>query len=164
MCWTIISTLASVASLILFVIYFIGRFCNVFQIKNEIYEKLDRETKEDFKIVDEFDIGEYTSEKVYLTATHTLRNVKIYECSFSQERKKVKKGKLYMKCGSLRNGFTFQFNTYLSECIPTFMLEYQSNDFTKGKLLFAENGKNGIIEEQIYKTHTFRSILFYFFK
>ena len=42
----------------------------------------------------------------------------------------------------------------LVEGIPQYMIEYQSNDFTMGWLLFAENGKNGIVDELIYKKHT----------
>lgn len=71
---------------------------------------------------------------------------------------------MLVDCGKLRNGFSFQFNTYLVEGIPQYMIEYKSNDFTKGKLFFIENGKNGIIGELIYKKHTFRSILYYLFK
>lgn len=164
MFWITVGNLASVATLILFVMYFIGRSWSTFQIKNEVAEKLDRDMKNDFKVIDEFDIGENTEGKVYLTATNTLRSVKIYESLFSDKKGKVTKGKLYMNCGCLRNGFTFQFNTYLVEGIPQYMLEYQSNDFTKGVLYFAENGKNGIVEELIYKKHTLRSVLYYLFK
>ena len=155
---------ASIATLILFIIYFIGRFWSIIQSKNEIEEVLSREDSEEFKIVDEFNIGINNCENIFLTAQKTLLSVKVFECSFNSKTGKIKKGKLYCDCGRLRNNLTFKFNSYLVEGIPQYMIEYQSNDFTMGWLLFAENGKNGIVDELIYKKHTAKSVLFALFR
>lgn len=163
--WEYVNNISAVISLILFVTFIIGRIWAILQTKNEVDEGLDREFNENFKIIEEFDLGENNEERIYLSATNTLLNVKIYECKFSQRSGKVSKGKLYMNCGKLRNGFTFQFNTHLSEGIPSYLLEYQlNNDYTKGQLLFVENGKNGIIAENIYKKHTIKSVFYHFCK
>lgn len=165
MVWEYVNNISVVISLILFVTFIIGRIWVVLQTKNEIDESLDTELNENFIIVDEFNVGGNNEERIYLTATHTLLNVKIYKCDFSEKSGKLSKGELYIDCGKLRNGFTFQFNTYLVEGIPSYLLEYQSNnDYTKGQLLFSENGKNGIIAENIYKKHTVKSVFYQFFK
>ncbi len=164
MFWNIVSTVASIATLVLFIFYILGRIWSMNKIKQEIDEKLDREYNENFLIVDEFDVGENTEEKVYLTATHTLLSVRIYECFYSGKKGTISKGNLVCDCGSLRNGFTFQFNTYFPEGEPSYLLEYQSLDHTIGRLVFEENGKNGIVSEQLYKEHTVESWIYYFIK
>ena len=162
--WNCINNISTIISLILFLLFIIGRIWTILQRKNIIDEELDTEFKEHFKIIESFDIGLNTEEKIYLTAKHTLVNVKVYECKLKKNGK-LKKAKTYVNCGDLRNGFTFQFNTYLVEGVPRFLLEYQSNDdYTKGQLLFIENGRNGIIEQNIHKKHTFKSVIYYFCK
>ena len=164
MTWTDVSNIASISTLILFGIYFVGRIWYVKQLKNEVDEFFDREYSDSFKIIDEFDVGENTCEEIYLTAKNTLLNVCVYECVFDAETGSVKKGKRICACGQLRNGFTFKFNTYLVEGIPMYMLEYTSNDYTKGQLFFQENGKNGVVDTVVYRTHTCKSVLYYLFK
>lgn len=89
--WNTISNIASVATLLLFIIYFVGRFWYIAQVKNEIDEVLDREPSDDLKIIEEFDIGNNRCEKVFLTAEKTLLSVKIYKCKFLKEKGKIKK-------------------------------------------------------------------------
>ncbi len=162
--WLIVSNIASISTLILFVIYFLGRIWSILQSKNEIEVVFDRKYKSEFKIINEFRIGCNNREAIYLTANNTLIDVAVYKCEFNAETGKVSKGDKVCDCGQLGNGFTFKFNAYFVEVIPEFMIEYQANDFTKGRLLFSENLYNGVLGQNTYRMHTFKSVLYYLFK
>ena len=85
-------------------------------------------------------------------------------CTLTTDGERVKKGKLYTDIGPLQSGLTIQFHTHLPEGFPTYALEYTCNDFMRGTLPFVENSYNQILEQFMYKEHTFKSILYYLFK
>lgn len=160
----IIGFTSSIVTLVLFIAYIIGRCFMINQMKVTISETFnlfynDEET--DFKVVEEYDIGENNTEKIYLQSSETLRWIKIYECEYDDKNNKFNKGRLVLNHELLRSGFAIKLNTYLPCGMSSYILEYQRYDFIIGKLELAENGKNGILEEQVSIKHTIKSILYY---
>lgn len=160
----IIGFTSSIVTLVLFIAYIIGRCFMINQMKVTISETFnlfynDEET--DFKVVEEYDIGENNTEKIYLQSSETLRWIKIYEYEYDDKNNKFNKGRLVLNHELLRSGFVIKLNTYLPCGMPSYIVEYQRYDFIIGKLELAENGKNGILEEQVSIKHTIKSILYY---
>ena len=160
----IIGFTSSIVTLVLFIAYIIGRCFMINQMKVTISETFnlfynDEET--DFKVVEEYDIGEKKKKKIYLQSSEAIRWIKIYECEYDDKKNKFTKGRLVLNHELLRSGFAIKLNTYLPCGMPSYIVEYQRYDFIIGKLELVENGKNGILEEQVSIKHTIKSILYY---
>lgn len=155
-----------IATLVLFILYFCGKYFIIRQMTNTIFENVVRfdNAPNNLRIKEEYNIGENNSEHIYVYSSDPLRWIKIYECHFNDREKIFIKDKLLVTHGYLRNGYTIKINTYLPCGIPSYIVEYQRYDFITGNLLLAENGKNGIADEGLSTKHTIKSLLYYFIK
>lgn len=163
----IIGLASSIISLVLFITYIIGRCFMINEMKVTILETFDlfyNDEERDFKVVEEYDIGDNNTEKIYLKSSETLRWIKVYESEYNEKNNKFNKGRLLLNHNLLKRGFAVKLNTYLPCGIPSYIIEYQRYDFIIGELVLAENGKNGILEEQVSIKHTIKSILYYLVK
>lgn len=162
-----IGNISAFATLISFIIYFIGKFIRIKMSKKLRYENIEvyyNTQKNDLKIVDEYYIGTSNSEIILVSSEVPLNWIKIYEFEYDDKKNKFIKGKLTEKHGFLRAGHAIQINTYLSCGVPAYILEFEQYDYLVGSFHFAENGKNGILEECVTMSHTFRSYLYYIFE
>lgn len=157
---------SSIATLVLFVLYFCGKYFIIKQMTKTIFEDIVRNnnTPSDLRIEDEYNIGENNSESIYICPSEPLRWINIYEVHYDSEKRIFIKDKLLAKHGYLRNGYAIKINTYLPCGIPKYMVEYQRYDFIIGSLSLSENGKNGIIDQGLSIKHTFKSLLYYLIK
>lgn len=157
---------SSVATLILFILYFCGKYFIIKQMKNTIFENVVRYDSNpiNLRVVEEYNVGENNSEQLFIYSSNPLNWIKVYECSYDDNKKIFVKNKLIIKHGYLRNGFSIKINTYLPCGLPSYILEYQRFDFIIGSLLLSENGKNGIVDEGLSIKHTFKSLLYYLVK
>ena len=163
----IIGLASSIISLVLFITYIIDRCFMINEMKVTISETFDlfyNDEERDFKVVEEYDIGDNNTEKIYLKSSETLRWIKVYESEYNEKNNKFNKGRLLLNHNLLKRGFAVKLNTYLPCGIPSYIIEYQRYDFIIGELVLAENGKNGILEEQVSIKHTIKSILYYLVK
>ncbi|MBT2218624.1 hypothetical protein KK120_22955 [Virgibacillus dakarensis] len=115
---------------------------------------------DNIEVVEEFTLGENNSEAVYLTSDEPMRYIKFYEYDFMNDRN----GNLLHKLGLLKNGYTIKINTYLTCGILNYLIGYQRFDYVKGKVQLGENGKNGLIIENLEIKHTLKSIIYYIIK
>lgn len=163
-----IGYISSIATLISFAIYFIGKFIKIkisqkLRYENiEVYYTPDDVSNLNLQIVDEYDIGPINSEKLIVSSEVPINWIKMYECEFDDKKHNLKKGRLVAKHGFLRAGHAIQFNTYLACGIPSYMLEFERYDYLRGRFDVAENGKNGVLCASM--SHTFRSYLYYIFE
>lgn len=165
----IIGYVSSIATLISFIIYFIGKFIRIKISKKLRYENIEvyynpDEYNHNLKIVDEYDIGSNNSEKLIISSEVPINWIKLYEYDFNDKEGDFKKGKLVEEHGFLRAGHAIQINTYLPCGMPTYMLEFERYDYLRGCFYIAENGKNGVLGECVTMSHTFRSYLYYIFE
>lgn len=162
----IVGCSSSVATLILFILYFCGKYFIIKQMKNTIFENVVRYDSNpiNLRVVEEYNVGENNSEQLFIYSSNSLNWIKVYECSYDDNKKIFVKNKLIIKHGYLRNGFSIKINTYLPCGLPSYILEYQRFDFIIGSLLLSENGKNGIVDEGLSIKHTFKSLLYYLVK
>lgn len=162
-----IGYVSSFVTLISFILYFIGKFIRIKMSKKLRYENIDtyyNTCENNFKIVDEYNIGSSNTERIIISSKVPLNWIKIYEYEYDHVKDKFNKGNLIVSYGFLRAGHALQINTYLSCGVPAYMLEFERYDYLIGSFHFAENGKNGILEECVKISHTFRSYLYYIFE
>lgn len=160
-----IAFFSSVVTLLLFLFYLIGRYLLVRKVETFITESIDVTYTFDAEnqknnIVDVIELGENLSETVYLSSIEPIRYIKFYEYDFEGNRK----GKFIDEYLNLRNEQVLEVRTYLPDGIPNYILEYQRFDYVKGKLLLSENGKTGLLVENLELKHTVKSLLYYLVK
>lgn len=165
-----LSDIASIATLILFVIYFIGRIITIIIEKNIKYERIERYFKEeeipkDLKIIDDYKCDEFSQDILIIIPTTKSYNwVKIYECRYNEKTNRLEKVNKIYNSERIYNDHALRIDTTITCGIPNYILEFERCDYMNGELILQENGKNGIEEELLIFKHTFRSILYYLFR
>lgn len=112
-------------------------------------------------IIEEYDIGIHNDEKIIISSEMPINWIKIYECTFEEKKKDLVKGEIVATHNLLRPGEAIVINSYLSCGIPSYIVEFERHDYLKGSLYLAENGKNGILDNQVSLCHTWKSYLYY---
>ena len=164
-----LGNIASIATLILFVIYFIGRIISLIIEKKMIFEKIDIYCNEEdipnnLKIVDEHKC-KYSEEILIITPHEKSYNwLAIYECKYNEKNNKLEKCKELEKFEKIINDTSIRVDTIISCGIPSYMIEFERSDYIKGILILQSNGKNGVQEELIELHHTWKSIIYYLFR
>ncbi len=164
-----LGNIASIATLILFVIYFIGRIISLIIEKKVIYEKIDiyieeEDIPKDLKISDEYRC-EHEEEILIITPYEKSYNwLAIYECKYNEKTNNLEKVKELERFEKIMNNTSLRIDTILTCGIPLYMIEFERSDFIKGTLVLQSNGKNGIQEEMLKFHHTWKSVIYYLFK
>ena len=166
---SLIGLISSLITVVLFISYIVGKIFLIKQMEVTLFEKFDlkyhQETESDiyngnYEIVERLNIGEYNNEVIYITPSQPLRYLNIYEF----DTVKLKKEELIETIGPIANGHTVQINTYLNCGMPSFTIEFQRFDFVKGALDLSENGKTGVVSQNLVLNHTIKSYLYYLVK
>jgi hypothetical protein len=164
-----IGNLSSIVTLISFVIYLIGKVIKIRLSKKLRFESIDvyynsNDLPSNIKIVEEYNIGDFNSEKLVISSEAPINWIKIYKCEYDEIGNKLKREELIEKHGFLNAGHSIQINTYLSCGIPSCSIIIQRYDYMIGSFHMGENGENGIVDKQIEMSHTFLSYLYYIFE
>lgn len=166
---SLIGLISSLITVALFIAYIVGKILLIKQMEVTLFERFDlhylQETESNiqnvkYDIVESFNIGDYNNEVIYITPSKPIRYLNIYEF----DANKLTKGQLIKTIGPIANGHTIQINTYLNCGMPNFTIEFQRFDFVKGTLDLVENGKTGVISQNLKINHTFKSYLYYLVK
>lgn len=165
-----LGVISSVATLILFIIYFIGRVISIIIEKNIKFEEINIYTDEkdmpkNIKIVDEFKCNEDSMDILILTPnTKSYNWIKVYECDINRKNGNIKKTKKLYETNRIYNDTSFRLDTIILCAIPKYLIEFERSDYMRGVLNLTTNGKNGVQEEMLRFSHTFKSIIYYLFK
>lgn len=162
--------LASIATLILFVIYFIGRFITIFIEKQIKYESIDiydteKNIKENEKIVEEFKCDDkYFNILIIKPTEKSFKWFRIYENIYDDKNNFVTKKEKIYECNNIYNGHAIRVDAELAETFPRYTIEFKRSDYMIGKLNLSGNFKNGVQEEFLKYNHTFMSVIYYLFR
>lgn len=160
-----LSDLASVATLILFVVYIVGRTMVVLAQKHEYKDIVDirlEGDKTEYKVMEEFSDGAKSPEGLYITPEDLgYRWVKVYE--YEEDFLAVKK-KPVAVYGEILPHTSFRLDTTISCAGPRYKIKFRRSDYTIGEMDVCYNGKNGVQEEMITTYRTPLGWIYYFCK
>lgn len=160
-----ISNLATWATLILFLFYFIGRIITICTVKRLWRDKVvfEKAPGEGYGVVDE--VGDETADRTarfcaYLVSMEGMRNIKIYSADLTNIEEGVRKDKLIYQRSFLNINQAIKINVETGEIFPTLFIEYETMEFMRVSLEWRDNLKNGVFSEIIFPENTLRSVLY----
>ena len=167
--------ISAIATLTLFVIYFIGRVITILMERDICYDEirfLPLINADKYDIVEEFqtvalngDIQEEFLSTVILTSKQGIRNISVFKLVYDNEGNEIKKNaKTVGSYGFLNIGQSFAMKTFVPELIPQYRIVYYTQDFKKVTLNISENLKSGVVSEMLQPKHTFKSVFYYLFR
>ena len=167
----IISLIASIATLILFIIYFIGRYWTIKATRWVCEEKITvlHENNEinEYNIVDGFDLSyshkELVPSTIILTSVQGIYDFKIYECEYDLVKGITSKEVIH-SVDFVNIGNSIEIIAYLPDDRPEYLIEFTTNDYRKVTKELVDNLKSGVISEFYTAEHTRKSIFYYLFK
>ncbi|OUN21948.1 hypothetical protein [Pseudoflavonifractor sp. An85] len=164
----ILGTVSSVATLILFVIYFIGRTIATFQSRGLYSDKLAIEGAKDFDhakydVIETVILEEDAYNVFVIISSQGIWNLKIFQYEFDDEMNVVGEH-LTGKFLFLNIGEAIAIKLTVPEIISTYRVEYISYDYKKIKFDLCDNMRNGVMSQIVTPRHTFRSLVYYFFR
>lgn len=160
-----VSLIASVATLILFVFYFVGRIITILSVRPVWKDKviLRKMDYSQYEIVDEITQKEENNGIVYgiLLSREGIRDLKIYSVVPSKQGLLTEQGELLYsrKFLNIDQAIAFQYDT--GDLFPTLLIEYNTIDYMKVTIEWRDNLKNGVFSELIQPRHTIRSFFYY---
>lgn len=159
------SNLASIATLVLFLVYIVGRTMTVTAQRHGYKDVVDIYLNDDrvrHKVVQEFSDEASSSENLYITPEDFgYRWVKVYE--YKEDFSAVKKKPIKV-CGKVLPHTSFRLNAIISCAGPRYKIKFRRSDFTIGEMDVCYNGKNGVQEEMIITRYTLLGWIYYFCK
>lgn len=165
-----IGDLASIATLILFVIYFIGRCITIFMEKQIKYEDIDiydneKDINVNEKIVEEFKCEDNNLNILIIKPTEkSFRWFRVYKNIYDDENDFIVERQKIYECKNIYNGNAIRIDTELAEIIPQYTIEFQRSDYMIGKVDLSGNWESGVQEELLRIRHTFTSVIYYLFR
>ncbi len=171
-----LTDVATMATLILFVIYFIGRIITVRMEKKMFYDEIiftsaERFNYNKFNIIDEISTENAGNESSYhetlvvVTSRRGIRNFKVQKMFYDDDLNEIRsKRETVGECKFLNIGQSYAIRTVIPELIPKYRIEYETQDFRKVSFEICDNLKSGVISETVVVKHTFKSGIYYLFR
>ena len=134
----IITNLATWATLILFLFYFVGRIITICVVKRLWHDKV---------VFSEINRDEYG-------IVEGMRNIKIYTSDLNNIEMGVRKDKLIYQRDFMNIDQAIKININTGDIFPTLFIEYETMDFMKVSLDWQDNLKTGVFSEMVLPQDT----------
>lgn len=163
-----LGNIASIATLLLFVIYFIGRAITVIAVKNVVKEKFVLDVTQDelelYSVVDDvYDDNSSPEDKDFtglILSVEGVRNIRIYSVREDSDGIMHLRGKEIYRRDFLNVGQALAIHKITGDLYPTLFIDYETINYMKVNIEWSDNLKNGVFSEQVYPKHTLKSILY----
>lgn len=162
-----ISLFSSVATLILFVFYFIGRIITIVSVKRIWNDKvvLDEGNYEKYEVIDDVGVDENSNVRYgILLSKGGIRDLKVFNVACDQDNLPTKKGELLYTNSFLNIDQAIAFCVETGDLFPTLIIEYTTFDYMKVRIEWRDNLKSGVFGEFIQPQHTLKSFCYYLFR
>lgn len=164
----VLSAAASFATLILFVIYFVGRIITIFAVKSIWKDKVlvDESRYKDYGVIEDVILEDCATDGIagILVSSEGIRDLKIYTVECKHELLEYHKGKCIFSLNFLNINEAIAICVPLGDLYPTLIIEYLTADYMKVKVEWKDNLKSGVFSETIHPKHTVRSFLYFLFR
>lgn len=155
----ILGNIASVATLILFVFYFIGRIITIVRNRYVFTDELRMmgagfDNKE-FDIVEVFDLEKEAYNTFILTSRQGIYDLAVYRILYDSDFNQIGRKRLEKSTYSFLNiGQSLAFRVTSPEIFTTYEVEYYTPDYKRVTIALWDNPKNGVLSESAKpKTH-----------
>ena len=162
-----ISLFSSIATLILFVFYFIGRIITIISVKRVWKDKviIDALDYEKYEIIDDVGVDEKTDRRYgILLSKEGIRDLKVYAVTCDENNLLTKKGNLLYINPFINIDQAIAFCVETGDLFPTLIIEYTTFDYMKVRIEWRDNLKSGVFGEFIHPKHTLKSFCYYLFR
>lgn len=160
--------IGSIATLILFVIYFIGRIMTIFIVKKLYYDEIDLITidtnRDNYNIVSTYTLTENAETSFIITSRQGIFDLKIYKYLYDDEVFEQKGVEHIYTHEFLNINESIELETFVSETISLFKVEYLTSDYKKVSFDIIDYTQAGIITQFVEPKLTLRSFLYYLFR
>ena len=164
----ILGNIASVATLILFVFYFIGRIITIVRNRYVFTDELRMmgagfDNKE-FDIVEVFDLEKEAYNTFILTSRQGIYDLAVYRILYDSDFNQIGRKRLEKSSYSFLNvGQSLAFRVTSPEIFTTYEVEYNTPDYKRVTIALWDNPKNGVLSESAKPKNTFKSVMFHLF-
>ena len=161
----VLSTIASVATLVLFICYFIGRGITIVTVKKVWKDKvtMGEGNDEAIGVVDEVSGDRSFDEEPYgyLVSKEGIRFLKVYSVEIIEEEPFEIRKDLVFQRDFLNVNEAVAIYAMPGEIFATLIFEYYTFDYMKVEFGWKDNLKNGVFSEFVQPRHTMKSFLYY---
>lgn len=163
----IISAISSIATLILFILYFIGRIWAINKNKKMLYEEftLDYLSETSGIKKNEYDLG--GNDLLTISSAQGLNWIKLYEVEYCDKKNKFKciSKEPVINHKLLSVNEKMYIKTLVPCGIPRYMIKFERTDYIVGRFYIGFNGKYGGLSMVDYKSKpTLKGYLYYICK
>lgn len=163
-----VALISSIATLILFFIYFAGRIITILSVRKIWRDKvtLCASDYSQYEIVDTVGNEISGEEDIIglLLSREGMRDVKVYSVIADTDGLQTQKGELLYTHKFLNIDQAIAFTVETGDLFPSLFIEYTSFDYMKIRMEWRDNLKNGVYSELVQPTHTIKSYLYYLFR
>ena len=161
-----ISNIASIATLILFVFYFVGRIITIIRSKplysDKIYIRKNTEELSSFNIVDEISLED--SNFCYIIQSEEgMYSLKILKISYCENMEEYGK-RCIKEYHFLNQNQSVSIIADVPDVVVRYEIQYYTYDFRKVVFPLGSCGKNTVITEMVKPKHTVKSVLYCLFR
>jgi len=159
---------SSIATLILFCIYFIGRIITILSVKRIWRDKviIGSNDYSQYDIVDIVGSEENPEPTIsgILLSREGMRDVRVYSVMADGNGLLTQKGNMIYTNKFLNIDQAIAIAIMTGDLFPSLIIEYTSFDFMKIHMEWRDNLKNGVYSELVRPIHTVKSFLYYLFR
>ena len=170
------NTIASITTLILFVIYLVGRIITIIAIKPLFKDKIIVAPTDEvisncniINLVEDVG-GNYSSDIIsgIIVSREGIRNLCVYDCINETDDEgyfiKRIKGRLLFSQKFINIDEAIAIYIESGELFPNAIIEYETIDYMKIVIEWRDNLKSGVPSELVVPKHTIKSICYYLFR
>lgn len=159
-----IGNISSIATLLLFVFYFLGRVWAL--IKDSKYQKIDATVDCDHSMddYDTFDIDLHGNEVIVVSFNQNIRRFRIYEINWNDEYNGYRKRKKISEIEYIPSSKEITICTIVPEGIPQQLIDFECANGICGELIIGYDGRingNGISTEGLKVKKTLKAWIYY---
>lgn len=160
--------IASIATLILFVIYFAGRIITIVRTRDIFSDEIKIEMvdfdQSGLNIVDIFDLENEPYNAFVLTSKHGIYDLSVYKVVYDDNFNRIRREQIKeYKYEFLNIDQSLVFNTTSPELFPMYEVEYYTPDYKRVTIVLWDNLKNGVMSESAKPKNTIKSVLYHLF-
>ena len=162
-----IALFSSIATLILFIFYFVGRVITIISVKRIWKDKVITGVRDyrEYEVIDDIVVDENSNERYgILLSKEGIRDLKVYDVVCDRDNLLIKKGKEVYTNSFINIDHAIAFCVETGELFPRLIIEYTTFDYMKVRIEWRDNLKSGVFGEFVKPKHTLKSFCYYLFR